>query len=110
MVTWAEELLFTVSGGRFATSKQLTHLVDPVADPAMELERKATSRDIANALLEIGEQEAVVLRLRFGLGASPMSINEVAVRMALSRERVRQIEERALLRLRRVLTRMEYAG
>ncbi|MBI2362690.1 MAG: hypothetical protein HYV15_04840, partial [Elusimicrobia bacterium] len=37
---------------------------------------------------------------------SPMTLEEVGKRLKLSRERIRQIEERALLRLRRVANRM----
>ncbi|HBL16762.1 MAG: hypothetical protein A2X36_00360 [Elusimicrobia bacterium GWA2_69_24] len=63
--------------------------------------------ELQQALQEIGDRERVILELRHGLtGQSPMTLEEVGKRLKLSRERIRQIEERALLRLRRVANRM----
>jgi RNA polymerase sigma factor (sigma-70 family) len=63
--------------------------------------------ELQEALQEIGDRERVILELRHGLtGQSPMTLEEVGKRLKLSRERIRQIEERALLRLRRVANRM----
>ena len=63
--------------------------------------------ELQQALLEIGDRERIILELRHGLtGQSPMTLEEVGKRLKLSRERIRQIEERALLRLRRVANRM----
>lgn len=59
------------------------------------------------ALNEIGDREKMILEFRYGLtGQTPMTLEEVGKRLKLSRERIRQIEERALLRLRRVANRM----
>ena len=59
------------------------------------------------ALKEIGERERMILEFRHGLtGQTAMTLEEVGKRLKLSRERIRQIEERALLRLRRVANRM----
>lgn len=47
------------------------------------------------------EREAQVLRLYFGLGdRDPLTLEEIGTRLRLSRERVRQIKERALEKLR----------
>lgn len=63
--------------------------------------------ELHQGLQEIGDRERVILELRHGLtGQSPMTLEEVGKRLKLSRERIRQIEERALLRLRRVANRM----
>lgn len=52
----------------------------------------------------LGLREKAVLTLRYGLGgAAPLTLREVGRRLAVSRERVRQIEHRALLQLRRML-------
>lgn len=48
----------------------------------------------------IDQREAEILRLRFGLdGAEPMTLKEIASAVGLSRERVRQIVDEALMRL-----------
>lgn len=63
--------------------------------------------ELLGALNEIGEREKMILEYRYGLtGQSPMTLGEVGKKLSLSRERIRQIEERALLRLRRVAGRM----
>ena len=63
--------------------------------------------ELNQAMREIGERERMILEFRHGLtGQTPMTLEEVGRRLKLSRERIRQIEERALLRLRRVANRM----
>ncbi|MBI4346224.1 MAG: sigma-70 family RNA polymerase sigma factor, partial [Elusimicrobia bacterium] len=63
--------------------------------------------ELSQAMGEIGERERMILEFRHGLtGQTPMTLEEVGKRLKLSRERIRQIEERALLRLRRVANRM----
>ena len=53
--------------------------------------------DLNSALDKLGEKAAMVLRCRFGLTeAGPMTLKEIGDRCNLSRERVRQIEKRAL--------------
>lgn len=59
--------------------------------------------ELKNALNEIGDRERMILEMRYGLsGTNPMTLQEIGDKLKLSRERVRQIEERAILRLRRV--------
>ena len=63
--------------------------------------------ELHQALREIGDRERMILEFRHGLtGQTQMTLEEVGKRLRLSRERIRQIEERALLRLRRVANRM----
>lgn len=63
--------------------------------------------ELTEALKEIGDRERMILECRYGLtGQPPMTLGEVGKKLSLSRERIRQIEERALLRLRRVAGRM----
>jgi RNA polymerase primary sigma factor len=64
--------------------------------------RKSFSRAIDDALTELPERERRVLELRFGLSDDqPKTLREIGEIMDLSRERVRQIESRALNKLRR---------
>lgn len=56
---------------------------------------------IEEALGQLTPREARILRLRFGLGKnSPHTLEEVGQKFGLTRERIRQIEGRALRRLR----------
>ena len=64
--------------------------------------RESFSRAITDALAELPERERRVLELRFGLiDDQPKTLREIGEVMNLSRERVRQIESRALNKLRR---------
>ena len=57
--------------------------------------------DLEHLLDELTPREAEVIRSRFGLEDDhPRTLAEIGEAMALSRERVRQIETRALLKLR----------
>lgn len=72
-------------------------------DPAKLMEKARLPKELDMVLAEIGDREAAIIRMRYGLnGGVPMLLEDIAKKMKLSRERVRQIEERALLRLRRV--------
>ena len=56
---------------------------------------------IDTALGSLMGREAEILRLYFGLdGEEPMTLDQIGVRFGLTRERVRQIKEKALHRLR----------
>ena len=51
--------------------------------------------------MHIDERDARILSLRFGLeDEGPQTLREVGKRLGLSRERVRQLEKRALQKLR----------
>jgi RNA polymerase sigma factor (sigma-70 family) len=63
--------------------------------------------ELQAALKQVGDREQEILEMRFGLsGHERMTLEEVGRKLRLSRERVRQLEERGLLRLRRVAQRM----
>jgi RNA polymerase primary sigma factor len=49
----------------------------------------------------LSEREKVILLLRFGLcGEQPLTLEEVGQRFGLTRERIRQLEGKALAKLR----------
>ena len=53
------------------------------------------------ALSSLKEREAKILRLYFGLDdQEPMTLEEIGALMGITRERVRQIKQKALIRLR----------
>ena len=64
------------------------------------MEKESLSSDLEAALSRLGEREAQVLKMLFGIGRNEMTAEEVANSLSLTRERVRQIKERALRRLR----------
>ena len=64
--------------------------------------RESFTSALADALAELPERERRVLELRFGLSDDqPKTLREIGEILGLSRERVRQIESRALNKLRR---------
>ncbi|MBI4669289.1 MAG: sigma-70 family RNA polymerase sigma factor [Elusimicrobia bacterium] len=62
--------------------------------------------EIKKAMNELDKRERQVLCLRYGVKDNEHTLEEVGEKMRLSRERVRQIETRALERLRRIAHRM----
>ena len=76
-------------------------LEDGHATPEQQLTRDSLHNDLEELLEELTAREAEVIRRRFGLeDDTPRTLAEIGEGMALSRERVRQIETRALLKLR----------
>lgn len=72
------------------------HYVHP---EALTIER-ALKDDINDVLNTLTEKEADIIRFRFGLnGRSPLSLKEIGDRYNLTKERIRQIEKKALRRL-----------
>jgi RNA polymerase primary sigma factor len=65
-----------------------------------QMERESLSSDLDAALSTLSDREREVLKMLFGIGRNEMTAEEVANNMNLTRERVRQIKERALRRLR----------
>jgi RNA polymerase primary sigma factor/RNA polymerase sigma factor len=61
-------------------------------------------QQISHLLNELDEREQKIIVNRFGIGSieMPLTLNEVGVEMGITKERVRQIEARALAKLRKV--------
>ena len=60
-------------------------------------------RDIAKALDTLTSRQAEVITLYFGLGSdNDMTLEQIGARFSLTRERIRQIKEKAITRLRHV--------
>ena len=65
--------------------------------PDIEMMRADDLQQVLDLLDKMGQREATVLRLRFGLsGQEPMTLKEIGEHLNLTRERVRQIEREAL--------------
>lgn len=71
------------------------------ASPEDNLVRESLQRDIRNLLSELTDREQEVIQLRYGLDdGKTYSLAEIGRVLELSRERVRQIEAKALQKLR----------
>ena len=73
------------------------------ATPDEETIEKALTESVHEALAGLKERESKILRLYFGLdGSEPMTLEQIGAVLNITRERVRQIKEKALSRLRHV--------
>jgi RNA polymerase primary sigma factor len=84
-------------------NRLLDYLPDQLsAGPDDETYERALTNTVEEALGSLKEREARVLRLYFGLedGKDPMTLEEIGSMLGITRERVRQIKEKALVRLR----------
>src|SRR6516165_2621372 len=81
--------------------------VNPLA-PHEQSAEHARGEELAEALEQLNPRMRRVLALRFGLdGESPRTLEEVGVGLGITRERVRQLESRALRELRAVAPDLE---
>jgi RNA polymerase primary sigma factor len=85
-------------------NKLLDYLPDNLNPTPDELTfEKALTESIEEALAHLKERESKILRLYFGLdGEEPMTLEQIGSLLGITRERVRQIKEKALSRLRHV--------
>jgi RNA polymerase primary sigma factor len=77
-------------------------LADPTAPAPAELAVTAVElRDLRRVMTKLSDREQRVLELRFGLdGRQPRTLDEVGREFRVTRERIRQIEAKALSKLR----------
>ena len=69
-----------------------------------DLIKEANSQIIEGVLSTLSNREAEIIRMRFGIGRDrPMTLEEVGTHYELSRERIRQVETKALRKLRNPL-------
>ena len=62
---------------------------------------KALQREVRKALATLPKRESEIIRYRFGIdGEIPLTLEEIGKRFNLSKERIRQIENRTLKKLR----------
>lgn len=83
-----------------ANVQELLSSPSDCADPLSLLERKQAAQAVDALLDTLTPREAEVLRLRHGINGEPMNLEEMAKAKGCSRERIRQIEAKALRKLR----------
>jgi len=83
-----------------------TRFIDVLENPDLPqpdqvLMYESLRQEITKALATLEEREAQILRMHFGIDQRyPMTLDEIAEKLALTRERVRQIKEKAIRKLR----------
>ena len=78
--------------------------------PGENLEAEAISEQVRQVITLLRPIEADILRKRFGLSEDDeLTLKEIGGQYSLSRERIRQLQERALGKLRREFSRREIA-
>ena len=82
---------------------------DESADtPYEQLEGKTVTKMLQEMVKTLDHREATILRARFGLDGGPQkTLEEVGVKFGVTRERVRQIQNIALKKLRKMIEKME---
>jgi RNA polymerase primary sigma factor len=84
-------------------------IADPdAADPAQEVSDKSDFTIIKELLATIPSKEQEIVSLRFGLrSGESLTLEQIGIKYGVSRERIRQIEADALVRIRKSLHRLE---
>ena len=76
--------------------------------PRERLEEKSINQDIRSVINQLDDRESEIIQLRFGLdGNRPLTLEEVGERFNVTRERVRQIQNIAIHKMRRLMTENE---
>src|SRR5216684_4396144 len=76
--------------------------------PYEQLEEKTVTRMLQEMVKTLDPREATILRARFGLDGGPQkTLEEVGEKFGVTRERVRQIQNIALKKLRKMIEKME---
>lgn len=77
-------------------------LEDENLDDEFNVDKEFLGQEINKLLLKLTPQQREILTLRFGLvDGNELSLLQVSTRLGISRERVRQVEQQALTRLRK---------
>ena len=69
----------------------------PMADSS--LTQESLSKEVNRALEQLNPRERDILKMFFGIGCQEMTLEEIGAKFDLTRERVRQIKEKAIRRL-----------
>jgi len=81
----------------FLRSDEVTAL--PPATPEEEYEIKELTDSVMAVLPSLTDQERLIIEHRFGLGRRPLGLKEVGELIHKSKERVRQLERRAMVKI-----------
>ena len=65
-----------------------------------KLIEESLAKEIERTLSTLPDKESSVIRAFYGIGTKPMSLEEIGATIGISRERTRQIKEKAIKHLR----------
>ena len=65
-----------------------------------QLDRESLHKEIERVILSLSEREQKVMRAFYGIGEPELTLDEIGTKYDLTRERVRQIKEKAIRRIR----------
>ena len=94
----ADELAPFVEGEDNSLLDVLVNDDSPMADRS--LVNESLAREIDRALSTLTDREKEIIQMFFGIGQQEMTLEEIGDKFGLTRERVRQIKEKAIRRLR----------
>jgi len=81
---------------------------EAASTPYENLEEKTVTGMLQEMVKTLDERESTILRYRFGLdGGSEKTLEEVGAKFGVTRERVRQIQNIALIKLRKMIEKLE---
>ena len=110
-VKWIEDLVKSYSGpvsleDSSAEDRPLIeYLISNDPRPEMQLMQASLKNEIKNLINKLKDREAHILTEYYGLGEDdPKTLEQIGTQLDLSSERIRQIKERALQRLRKSTT------
>jgi RNA polymerase primary sigma factor len=92
----------------------MTSLADLIRDdvssePFEEVFQLTLQSTIEKVLLQLSEREKKIIQLRFGLdGEGPFTLEQTGKMLGITRERVRQIQEKAISKLRGITRIQDY--
>jgi len=100
----------SIDGAEYASDSQEYAVTTLIAsNEESPLDRAITNEDTSEIKIELGrmanERERTILEMRFGInGHEQHTLEEVGKKLRLSRERVRQIEDKALRALKKIMS------
>ena len=81
---------------------------EKMVDPAMNLENKNMHSEVDELFGQLDEREQRIIDARFGLtGQTPKTLEEIGVEFGVTRERIRQLQNAALTKMRKSLQKMD---
>lgn len=86
---------------------EIGEFIEDMSPGPYEIISQQESAEQLNKLLEkyLTSREMVVIKFRFGFEGDRMTLEEIGEKYGVTRERIRQIEEKTLKKLRRIFAR-----